>query len=76
MFGLGQKAAEEEEGLPAEQVRRLQQLEASALFAHMQLSELLKSIRHPSAFEIQPALQRIDTADRALLDYARTQGLI
>ena len=76
MFGLKQKGSDEEEALPADQVKRLQQLEATALLAHMQLSELLKAIRHPSLFEIQPALRRIEIANRALLEYARQNGLV
>jgi hypothetical protein len=76
MFGLGQKRTEEEEQLPGDQVKRLQQLEASAFLAHMQLSELLKTIKHPSPFEIQPALRRIEMADAALVDYARQSGLV
>ncbi len=76
MFGLKQQGPDEEEALPPEQVKRLQQLEATALLGHMQLSELLKTIKHPSPFEIQPALRRIEMAEGALLDFARQNGLV
>ncbi len=75
MFALKKKTSDDDQPIPGEQLKRLHQLEASALYAHMQLSELLKAIKQPSPFEIQPALKRVEMANNALVEFARKSGL-
>ncbi len=76
MFGIGHRSIQQEDAISGEQIKRLQALEASALWAHMQLSELLRTLSQPSPFELSPAVRRVELAEIALMDFARKTGLI